>query len=79
MRDKQTDQVLEALKQGPLTALSALTLLGVGRLAARVWDLRQDGENIQSKMVTVTKADGSKAKVKMYWWEPDYELLASRV
>ena len=51
----QNEWVLNALKQGPLTALDALRGCGCFRLAARVNDLRNLGYNIQS--ATVHKGD----------------------
>lgn len=42
----QNEQILDALRRGPLTPLEALTRLGVFRLAARVCDLRQQGHAI---------------------------------
>jgi hypothetical protein len=42
----QTQWVLEALKQGPLTPIDALNGCGCFRLAARIADLRQAGHDI---------------------------------
>lgn len=39
----QTDQILAALKNGPLTPMDALARYGVFRLAARVGELRERG------------------------------------
>lgn len=39
----QTEQILAALKNGPLTPMDALARYGVFRLAARVGELRERG------------------------------------
>jgi hypothetical protein len=39
----QNDQILAALKNGPLTPMDALARYGVFRLAARVGELRERG------------------------------------
>ena len=50
----QRTELLKVLQAGhSITALEALRSLGIGRLAARVWDLRRDGWAIEAKMVTV--------------------------
>lgn len=48
---KQTQQIHEALKQGPLTPLGAMRL-GCMRLAARIHDLRAQGVEIETRNVT---------------------------
>ena len=41
---KQTERVLDYIKRfGSITQLEALADLGIMRLGARVWDLRQEG------------------------------------
>ncbi len=45
----QNASILAALKRGPLTPLYALQQLGVMRLAARVYELRQAGYPITSR------------------------------
>ncbi len=42
----QTQQILDALRRGPLTPLEALERFGVFRLAARCHELRQMGHPI---------------------------------
>lgn len=64
---KQHELVLDHLKnRGSLTALEALRLYGVGRLAAVVFDLKKDGHPIRSDSVEVEKAGGGKARVASY-------------
>lgn len=48
----QTERVLQYLKDfGSITPLQALSDLGVMRLGARIWDLRQAGYPITRRMV----------------------------
>lgn len=62
----QNDKVLERLKQGPITPLDALVELGVMRLGARVFELRQQGHIIFSKTVEVQTRLGGIAHVAEY-------------
>jgi hypothetical protein len=51
---KQADAILAALQQGTaLTALDAIKYFGCMRLGARVYDLKKQGYQIKSQMVTV--------------------------
>jgi len=45
----QSQWILKALEQRPLTAIEALEGCGCFRLAARIKDLRQQGHDIQTK------------------------------
>lgn len=48
----QTERILQYLKDfGSITPLQALSDLGVMRLGARIWDLRQAGYPITRRMV----------------------------
>jgi hypothetical protein len=51
---------------GSITALEADDALGVRRLAARVNDLRDQGYDITSEMVTVTNRRGEQCRVARY-------------
>lgn len=51
----QTNQILAALKRGPLTPLEALERYGVLRLAARVAELRERGHAVSVERVKVGK------------------------
>lgn len=42
----QNDQILAALKRGPITPMEAQAAYGVMRLAARIADLRESGHTI---------------------------------
>lgn len=60
----QRVELLKVLKSGrAITPLEALRSLGIGRLAARVWDLKREGWQIEQRMVTV----GDGARVAQYW------------
>lgn len=49
----QCDRVLKYMQDfGTITPLQALGDLGVMRLGARIWDLRQDGHKITRRMVS---------------------------
>ncbi len=54
----QTIKVLRALQERPLTPLEALRDLGVGRLAARVQELREAGYPVVTERVAVPTRDG---------------------
>ena len=52
---------------GRLTPLDALRMFGCNRLAARINDLRADGMNILTNMITVTGADGVARRIAEYF------------
>ena len=63
----QCERLLEHLKLGlPLTAQRALYGYSCSRLAARMWDLRQMGHQIERRMVEVPTRDGRVARVAEY-------------
>ena len=52
----QNDMILNHLKSGrPITPLQALSEFGCFRLAARIWELREDGHDVKMKRVLVKK------------------------
>lgn len=53
MTRTQNEQLLELLKTRPVTPLDALREIGSFRLSASVYDLRHQGHNIASRMVSV--------------------------
>lgn len=65
----QNEKVLAALRRGPLTPLQAVRM-GIMRLSARVYDLREEGQNIVARLVTVPTRDGT-ARVAEYTLEPE--------
>jgi len=48
----QNQQIIELLKQQPVTALDALNHCNCFRLAARIHDLKATGHNITTTMIT---------------------------
>ena len=53
MKDSQASQILKQLRIAPLTPMQALYAVGTMRLGARIYDLRQDGHQIKTDMVSV--------------------------
>lgn len=48
----QTEQILNYLKKGnKITPLEALQKFGCFRLASRIWDIRNQGHNIQAMRI----------------------------
>jgi hypothetical protein len=48
----QTEQILQMLRKGPVTPMDALRQVGSLRLAARIGELKREGHNIITEMVT---------------------------
>ena len=64
----QEERVLRFWKtRKGITQLQANQYLGVSRLAAVIFDLRQKGYNIESEMVEVTNRWGEKTRVARYY------------
>lgn len=64
----QRQMVLDYLRQhGSITQLEALKHLGVMRLGARIFDLRELGHRIDGEMVDVRNRNGDKCRVKRYY------------
>ena len=62
-------KILEHLKEhGSITTLEAIQYFGCTRLSGRIWELRAEGHNITSKMVTVHTRSG-KTQVARYCLE----------
>lgn len=63
----QCNKILAWLQAGKtITALEALDEFGCNRLAARIADLRNKGNDIKSVSITVTNRDGKKCRVAEY-------------
>lgn len=66
-KKSQEQKVLQYIKQrGSITTLDAVMDLGVHRLSARIYDLRQMGHNIVSEKVEVKNRFGEKCIVASY-------------
>lgn len=50
-----------------ITALEAMNDLGIFRLGARIWDLKQAGVQIQSDWMVVKNRFGEDCRIKKYW------------
>lgn len=50
-----------------ITALEAMNDLGIFRLGARIWDLKQAGIQIQSDWRVVKNRFGEDCRIKAYW------------
>jgi hypothetical protein len=54
----QNEEVLECLKKHTLTSKHAFMVFGITRLSARIYDLRQDGHKISTRMIRVPGRNG---------------------
>ena len=69
--DGQTEWVLTQLKAGrKITPQDAMNERGIMRLGARIWDLRQAGVDIKSRIKTVLNRFSKKCRVAEYYLEP---------
>ena len=67
---KQTERVrayLETHKN--ITPKEAMQELGIYRLGARIYDLKQQGAPIRSGWLETVNRYGEKTRVKQYWME----------
>ena len=63
---RQKDKVLEYMKnRGSISSIEAFHI-GITRLAARIYDLRRDGERIASERVFYVAGDGTKKHYDRY-------------
>lgn len=62
----QLYRVLARLRRGPLTSAQALAELGVGRLGARVYELRSVGYDIHTETMDVINRFGDQCRVARY-------------
>ena len=70
----QTQTLLNALQQGErLTVLTALSKYGCYALSQRMGDLKRQGVDVQSRMVTTQ----SGKHVAEYWLDGQLELIAA--
>ena len=64
---KQTAKVLEYMRtHDGITTLEAFNSLGVTRLSARIWDLKEAGFRIATSWRRVRRRDGTTAQVVLY-------------
>ena len=62
----QCDRIISSLRIAPLTAAEAMNELSVGRLAARVEELRGKGHNIHTEQVTAANRLGEECRYGRY-------------
>ena len=60
----QESQILSHLKRGPITPLQALKLYGCFRLAARIYDLRFKGHEIDARTIEVNGKQVAQYRLK---------------
>ena len=64
----QADRVLSYLERGnTITTLDAFQELGITRLGARIFELRQQGHPVQSNRLTVTNRFGEDCSISEYY------------
>ena len=68
----QCKQILEALKQGPITSKEAADKYGVSRLAARIYNLRHKGYKIIKDTKKVRNRYGRCCCIAEYRLEANY-------
>lgn len=63
----QQDDLVRALRHGPLTTGQCRTKLGIGMPATRVWELKHKGFDIRTETIKVkTRRPGQKARIAKY-------------
>lgn len=60
----QNEALIELLKQGPITAIEALTKINCLRLAARINNLRNEGWEIETETVHANGKNFARYKLK---------------
>lgn len=60
------ERLINRLSVGPVTPMEAWAELGIYRLGARVFDLREQGHDIRKEMVNVTNRFGESCRVARY-------------
>lgn len=68
--DKQTKRVHSYMQEHyGITAKQAMDDLGIFRLGARIYDLKQMGVPVKSGWITVKNRFDEETRVKIYWLE----------
>ncbi len=69
----QSELILHHLKHyGPITSKGAMDDYGVSRLAARVYDLRQQGYPVRDRATWVPTRRGKRVQVSEYFLPEEY-------
>lgn len=70
----QTEQIRHHLtERGSITSLEAVKLYGITRLAARIYDLKAHGLEVEGRMIDVQNRHGQTVQVKEYYL-PDQQM-----
>ncbi len=65
-------RVLDYLESGnTITTLNAFNELGITRLAARIYELKEEGHDVKSKRIKVTNRYDEQCSVSEYYMESD--------
>ena len=65
-------RVLDYLASGnTITTLNAFNELGITRLAARIYELKEEGHDVKSKRIKVTNRYDEQCSVSEYYMESD--------
>jgi hypothetical protein len=68
----QATRVLDYLKEGKtLTSFEAFTELGITRLAARVFELNEEGHSIKKNTIKKINRWGEKMSFAQYYYDGD--------
>jgi hypothetical protein len=68
----QAKRVLDYLESGnTITTLNAFNELGITRLAARIYELKEEGHDVKSKRIKVTNRYDEQCSVSEYYMESD--------
>ena len=68
----QAKRVLDYLESGnTITTLNAFNELGITRLAARIYELKEEGHDVKSKRIKVTNRYDEQCSVVEYYMESD--------
>lgn len=73
-RETQIDKIANFINEhGSITDRQAYGRLGVGRLASRIFDMKQAGFSIKTETIKVRNRDGSFSHVSRYSWAENEE------
>ena len=69
----QQERVSEYLQEGKkLTCLNAFNELGITQVAARIYELKEEGHDVKSKRIKVTNRYNEQCSVSEYFMENDH-------
>lgn len=72
MKDAQKKQILDYLQENKsITPREALDLFGCMRLGARIFDLKREGHQISTTIITVPCRGGGVSRIAEYRLEAD--------